>query len=115
MDKKAALLAMLSGKLVRNTLWVFPVFWDGGKFKCTDHLKDHEAMPDVATWPEFGYYIEKKRSKMAPMLYKDPEGTVSVSGSMYASEISAKVDIDSGETFIRWLIDTPYALEIDVE
>lgn len=52
----------------------------------------------------------KKKVKLAPALCHT-FGDYYVENSMYASENEAK----RNKTFVKWLIDTPYAIEVEVE
>lgn len=60
----------------------------------------------IAEWKE------KRTVKMAPALYKLTSGALCISGLIFESEDDARqrcVD------FIKWLIGTPYEIEVEVE
>lgn len=60
---------------------------------------------------------QKKVVRMAPaLILEDPEDTggyYSVSSEIYRSEESAKND-QGHDFFVRWLIDTPYELTVEI-
>jgi hypothetical protein len=57
---------------------------------------------------------ERKTVKMAPALYCIRcDSRTFITPELYKSEQEAKNDI--GKIFVRWLIDTPMAIEVEVE
>lgn len=57
---------------------------------------------------------ERKTVKMAPVLYIEDGDVYAISSSLYKSEESAREPYYK-KSFIRWLIDTPMAIEVEVE
>ena len=56
---------------------------------------------------------QKKVVRMAPALILEDDGGYHViSREIYPTEQAAKND--HGDNFVRWLIDTPYAVEVEV-
>lgn len=55
---------------------------------------------------------KKKTIKMAPVLFKD-KGLYSVGKELFSHKEYARACW--GDEFVRWLIDTPYEIEIEVE
>lgn len=58
----------------------------------------------------------KKRVLMAPATLIDHTGKPRITSALYSSEEEAKVLLSQyGGIFIKWLIDTPYAIEVEYD
>ncbi len=60
------------------------------------------------------YKEPKKKVKMAPVLARLYGGELIISLTVYSSEQEARASC-SDTFFIKWLIDTPYAIEVEVD
>jgi glucose dehydrogenase len=61
---------------------------------------------------EWSTYVEpKKKVMIAPSLNKDDLGRYFITSTMHSSAEQAKHF--SGKSFIKWMIETPYAIEVE--
>jgi len=110
--------ALLDGKTICNTY---------KKFKITDRTVFSSAINDndweecslsFVGYNQFHIYTvpkQKKIIRMAPALSKVDSSIYKyrVEDYLYASEHEAK--IECGHDFVKWLIDTPYAVDVEVD
>ena len=101
--------ALLDGKKIRHHTW------KENEYLYIENKTVKDEMGNIAVFDfsypnEWGIYTEpKKKKKVAPVL-RYMNNTYLVSAPLFESEEEAKEWAE--DKYVRWLIDTPYALEV---
>ncbi len=110
--------ALLDGKTICNTYKKFKIT-DRTVFSSTINDNDwEECSLSFVDYDQFHIYTEPKQKKivrMAPALIL-ADGDYFVGGNLFSSEKSAiNYHARGSLKFIKWLIDTPYAVDVEVD
>lgn len=114
MNARQAYLELLNGNKIRRPWYedgVFLKMTEDGRVECSTSI---EKLHTLIVADDYEIYTEppvpKRKVRYAPVLFRGLNH-VALSNVLYESKEKAKLDY--GDSLICWLIDTPYAVELE--